>query len=239
MSVTFELDPAHPGEWAEGLDAAAAALEAGGLVVLPTETVYGIACRPDMPDATERLFAAKRRPGTLNLPILASTADQAWSIGIRSQEAQRLADRFWPGPLTLILRRTDDAMTWNLGERKRSVGVRVPDHAIATALLERTGSLAVTSANLSGEPPLEDRASLEATFADAAAVILTLSPDAPPPAGASSTVVDLTRTLGTAGAPTPVILRKGPIGPNQIVEVTGLVVTSFPAAPESAPGGTR
>jgi len=211
MSPTFELDPARPEEWADGLDAAAAALVAGELVVLPTETVYGIACRPDLPEATERLFAAKQRPGTLNLPILAASADEAWLVGVRSDLAERLADRFWPGPLTLVLRRTDRSRTWELGDVPDSVGVRVPDHPIAVTLLGRTGHLAVTSANISGEPPLHERAPIEGTFADTAAVILALPPDAPRPPGASSTVVDLTWLM-------PRILREGSISRNMLAE---------------------
>lgn len=239
MSVTFELHPERPDEWSEALDAAAAALDAGGLAVLPTETVYGIACRPDLPEATDRLFAAKLRPGTLNLPILAASTEEAWSIGVRSEQAGRLADRFWPGPLTLVLKRTDHAREWRLGEREPSVGVRVPRHAMATALLERTGPLAVTSANLSGEPPLADRASITSTFGEAATVILVLPHDAPPPAGASSTVVDLTTTLGSGVVAKPIILREGPISRSELAEVAGLVFIPPPAAPESAPGGTR
>jgi L-threonylcarbamoyladenylate synthase len=239
MSTTFELDPARPDEWSDGITAAAAALDAGGLVVLPTETVYGIASRPDLAEATDRLFAAKERPGTLNLPILAASPEEAWSIGVRSEQAGRLADRFWPGPLTLVLNRTDHSLPWGLGERERSVGVRVPRHAIATALLELTGSLAVTSANVSGEPPLADRNSLQATFGETASVILVLPPDAPPPGGASSTVVDLTQTLAMSVVGKAVILREGPISRNELKEVVGLLFVPPPTAPGSAPGGTR
>ena len=78
MGVTYEVDPADPDPVA--LDAARQVLAAGGLVVLPTDTVYGIAARPDLPGATERLFEAKRRPPALNLPILASSEPQAWEV---------------------------------------------------------------------------------------------------------------------------------------------------------------
>jgi L-threonylcarbamoyladenylate synthase len=228
MSRTFELDPARPDGSSDGIAAAAAALEAGGLVVLPTETVYGIACRPDLPEATARLFAAKRRPGTLNLPILTESAEEAWLVGERSQTAEQLAERFWPGPLTLVLRRTDRSRMWELGELPDSVGVRVPRHPIATALLERTGPLAVTSANVSGEPPVTDRRSIEATFGDAADVLLLLPADAPAPGGASSTVLDLTRLL-SVGIPFPVLVREGPIRDEDLASV---VLLGIPPRPE-------
>ena len=224
MSTTFELDPARPDAWSEGIVAAAGALESGGLVVLPTETVYGIACRPDLSEATGRLFAAKQRPGTLNLPILAATTDAAWLVGERSREALALAERFWPGPLTLVLQRTERSRPWQLGELADSVGVRVPSHAIATALLERTGPLAMTSANLSGQPPRSDRTLLEATFVDTVAVILVLPAGAPPPTGASSTVVDLTSFAAR-------LLREGPIGRDRLAEALpshGHLITGEP-----------
>ena len=236
---TIALDPARPDGWSRALYEAASALDAGGLVVLPTETVYGIACRPDLPEATDRLFAAKQRPGTLNLPILAASAAEAWLVGVRSDQAERLADRFWPGPLTLVLKRTDRSRAWRLGERQQSVGVRVPDHPIAMALLRRTGSLAVTSANLSGQPPLADRASIEATFAAAASVVLVLPPDGTPAEGASSTVVDLTQALGMGGLAQPLVLREGPIDLNELAGVLGFVFSPPPSAPGSAPGATR
>jgi L-threonylcarbamoyladenylate synthase len=236
---TFEVDPSRPDGWSDALGEAASALDAGGLVVLPTETVYGIACRPDVPEATDRLFAAKQRPGTLNLPILAASAEEAWLVGIRSDQAERLADQFWPGPLTVVLRRTDHSIAWSLGERQQSVGVRVPDHPIATALLQRTGPLAVTSANLSGRAPLDDRVAIEATFTAVASVILVLPPDAPRPEGASSTVVDLTQALGVSVLAQPLILREGPIDCHELADVLGFVFIPPPIAPEGAPGGTR
>ena len=185
------------------------------------------------------MFAAKLRPGRLNLPILTSTADEAWLVGARSGQAERLAGRFWPGPLTLVVKRMDHPLAWELGELTHSVGVRVPRHPIAMALLERAGPLAVTSANITGEPPLAYRAAIEATFGETAAVILALPPDAPPPEGVSSTVVDLTQILGMGVVEKPVILREGPIGRNELMNVVGLLFNPPPTAPESAPGGTR
>ena len=201
----FEVDPARPEAAGEAIQAAAAALQAGELVVLPTETVYGIAARPDHASATRNLFEAKRRPAGLNLPILAPTAEAAWTVGVENRGAHNLASEFWPGPLTLVLPRTDSARAWYLGDEPNTVGVRVPDHQIASRLLARTGPIAATSANLSGETPLDSRDDLVAAFGDAVAVYLVLRPGLPPPHGQASTVVDLI-------ADAPKVLRGGPIG---------------------------
>lgn len=200
----FEVDPAQRDTTHQAIEAATTALRSGTLVVLPTETVYGIAARPDDESATRKLFEAKRRPAGLNLPVLAPTAESSWTVGVKTPGAENLAREFWPGALTLVLPRTDVARDWYLGDEPDTVGVRVPDHSIASRLLARTGPIATTSANLSGQPPLASRDDLVAAFGDAVAVYLVLPPGLPPPEGQASTVVDL-----TAGAPK--VLRDGPI----------------------------
>lgn len=208
--MSYEVDAANPDRAA--LDAAADALAGGGLVIFPTETVYGIAARPDVPAATDRLFDAKQRPSSLNVPVLTSSATEAWHVAEPTTGARALAAAFWPGPLTLVLRRTDRSRTWMLGDSPDTVAVRVPDHPVPLALLELTGPLAVTSANISGQPPAMDRDALRATVGDRAEVILVLPPDAPPPGGVASTVVDLTG--GDIG-----ILRRGAIPEAEIRRV--------------------
>jgi L-threonylcarbamoyladenylate synthase len=191
---------------------------AGDLVVFPTETVYGIAARPDEVGAT-KLFEAKRRPIGLTLPVLAPTTDAAWTVGVTSPAAERLAAEFWPGPLTIVLSRTDLSKPWYLGDQADTVGVRVPDYPIALQLLERTGPIAATSANLSGRPPLSGRDELVGAFGDAVAVYLVLPEGHSPAEGQASTVVDLT------GA-TPKVLREGPIDRSRIEAVAGRSATS-------------
>jgi len=188
----LEVDPSRPDQTGEALDRAAQALAAGELVVVPTETVYGLAARPDLPGATARVFEAKRRPAALTLPVLAADPDRAWTIARPGSAARRLAGAFWPGPLTMVLPRTERSKPWHLGERAGSIGVRVSDHPITRGLLELAGPLAATSANVSGRPPIGDPEAIVATFGAAVAVYLVLPRGAPPPAGSPSTVVDLT-----------------------------------------------
>ena len=182
------------------MGAAVRALDEGQLVVLPTDTVYGVGARGDVPGATVRLFEAKRRPRGLTLPVLAADAGQAWAVAVPDDRARRMAARFWPGPLTLVLPRTEVAEGWDLGEARNTVGVRVPAHGVSQVLLRLTGSLPVTSANLSGEPTPPDCGEVRAVLGDAVAVYLCAGPGG----GAASTVLDLT-------GPSPRLLREGAI----------------------------
>lgn len=177
---------------------ASEALASGQLVIFPTDTVYGLAARPDDAVATRKLFLAKGRSEDLAIPVLAGSVRDAHEVGEFDERAELLAGA-WPGKITLVLPRTAEALGWSLGGDGGTVGVRIPKHPLALALLARTGPLAVTSANRSGEPPLEDGDSLAAVFGDEVAVYLCQ--DAPL-SGAPSTVIDLT-------GPEPVILRAG------------------------------
>lgn len=197
MSETFDVSDGQTGS---ALDAAARALDEGRLVVLPTDTVYGVAVRGDVPGATARLFDAKRRSRGLTLPILAADAGQAWAVAVSDDRARRLAARFWPGPLTLVLPRTEIAQGWDLGDARDTVGVRVPAHDVALALLRATGPLPVTSANRSGVPTPPDCEGVRAALGEAVAVYLC----AGPAGGTASTVVDL-------AGPSPRLLREGAI----------------------------
>jgi L-threonylcarbamoyladenylate synthase len=167
---------------------AAAAARAGELVVFPTDTVYGIGTRPDDPTATTRVFDAKGRPRELELPILVVSLAQAREVAAFDQRADDLATRLWPGALTLVLPRTPASRSFDLGGDLATIGVRMPHHPLALALLARTGPLAVTSANRSGQPTPVDCGDLERVFGDRVAVYLCGDR---PMAGPPSTVVDL------------------------------------------------
>jgi L-threonylcarbamoyladenylate synthase len=170
------------------IEDAAEALRRGELVVFPTDTVYGLAARPDDPVATARCFDAKRRPHGLSLPILAASVEAARAVARFDDRADRVASALWPGALTLILPRTETSAPWELGANADSIGVRVPRHPLALALLELTGPLAVTSANLSGRPPAGTCDELQAFFGDQVAVYLCRDEEGD---GAASTVLDL------------------------------------------------
>lgn len=182
------------------MTAALQALEAGRVVALPTDTVYGLGVDPFRPGASDRLFAIKRRPRTVDLPLLVAGADQVLTVATAVPPiAARLMGRYWPGPLTLVVPRRPD-LAADLGDDEATVGVRCPDHEVPLALCRRRGPLATTSANLHGQPTLTTAAEVEAALGEALAVVL----DGGPCAGEPSTVVDCT---GEA----PKCLREGRI----------------------------
>ena len=188
---------------------AIAATHRGELIVFPTDTVYGIAAAPDVAAAAARLFDAKQRPRDLTLPILAGSMEDARSVGVLDDRAERLAAALWPGPLTLVVPRTARSAPWQLGGDDASVGVRIPAHRLARAVLAG-GPLATTSANRSGEPPATTCDDLHAVFGDEVALYLC---DDEPLVGRASTVVSL---LG----PEPVILRAGDIDADAVARLS-------------------
>jgi L-threonylcarbamoyladenylate synthase len=188
-------------------EAVRAALQ-GRLIVLPTDTVYGIGARPDDPVATGRLFEAKGRPRGLGLPVLVPSRAAAEDVSVFDERARSLAGRFWPGPLSLVLPRAERSRGWHLGEGVGTIAVRMPHDLLALAVLARTGPLAVTSANRSSEPTLTTCEGLREVFGDEVDVYLCREE---PLEGRPSTVVDL-----TGGAPR--ILRPGALGAADISE---------------------
>jgi len=201
---------------------AAAAARRGELIVFPTDTVYGIGTRPDDPAATARVFDAKRRPRDLTLPVLVAARADARVVARFDERAERIAGATWPGPLTLVLPRTAASAAWDLGGNRTTIGVRMPSHPLALAVLAGAGPLAVTSANRSGEPPATTCDELDAAFGDLVSVYLCTDE---PLVGGSSTVVDLT-------GDEPVILRAGAVSADAIARLwdgEGPLVDSGPA----------
>ncbi|MBV6466178.1 MAG: Threonylcarbamoyl-AMP synthase [Anaerolineales bacterium] len=175
-------------------------LRAGGLVVFPTDTVYGLGSLAFDQAAIESIYAVKGRPLEKAIPILiADAADLDRLARAVTDLARRLASRFWPGPLTLVLPKRADLPA--AVSATRTVGVRVPDHAAARALLRAAGPMAVTSANLSGRS--SPRSAEEAASQLGGRVPLVLD-GGETPGGVPSTVVDVSGSV-------PVILREGPL----------------------------
>ena len=195
--------------WERAVGGAAEAALRGALIVFPTDTVYGIGTRPDDPDATDRLFAAKGRERDLGLPVLAATRAGAEEVALLDDRARVLASRFWPGPLSIVCPRTERSRSWALGSDVATVAVRVPHHPLALALLALTGPLATTSANRSGKPTPSTCDALRSVFGDAVDVYLCQEQ---PLEGRASTVVDLTGSDLT-------IVREGDLGERELRQV--------------------
>ena len=190
---------------------AVAAVGRGELIVFPTDTVYGIGADPRDPAATGRLFDAKRRPRDLTLPVLTATLDVARTLARFDDRAERLATALWPGPLTLVMPRSDVSRMWDLGREGETIGLRVPSHPLALAVLSAAGPLATTSANRTGSPPAVTCDELHVVFGDLVAVYLC---EERPLSGAASTVVDL------SGADA-CILRAGDVDRDRIGRLLG------------------
>jgi L-threonylcarbamoyladenylate synthase len=195
---------------AAGRARAVAVLRAGGVVALPTDTVYGIGVALETPGGIERLFAAKRRPPDKAVMLLLADAGQAPEIGDLGPVARELARSFWPGGLTLVVpRRADVLLPPALTAGTSTIGLRVPDHDAPRALAAAVGPLPVTSANRSGEPECRNAPAIEATLGHGVDLVLD---GGEAHGGPASTVVDCT---GTA----PRVLRAGAIDPGRIDEV--------------------
>jgi tRNA threonylcarbamoyl adenosine modification protein (Sua5/YciO/YrdC/YwlC family) len=172
------------------LQAAADVLCRGLPVVVPTDTVYGLAANPARDGATDRLFAIKGRPGSVALPVLVANVEQAAGVagplGLPSV-AQRLVATFWPGALTIVIGRRP-GLGWELGGHDDTIGVRCPAHSWIRRLCARVGPLATTSANRHGEAPLTTASAVERLLGQRLALVV----DGGTCDGAPSTVVDLT-----------------------------------------------
>ncbi|MEU6410687.1 L-threonylcarbamoyladenylate synthase [Microbispora sp. NPDC046933] len=213
--MSRRYDCADQTERTAGLTDAASAVRRGDLVVLPTDTVYGIGADAFTPSAVNALLEAKGRGRETPVPVLVGTVRAAnalvESLGTYGQD---LVDAFWPGPLTLILR-ANRSLSWDLGDSKGTVAVRMPLHPVALDLLKETGPMAVSSANRSGNPPAVTADEAEEQLGDSVAVYLDGGPcdDNVP-----STILDLTTAV-------PRVLRKGAIPVDKIRNLVGYLAT--------------
>jgi L-threonylcarbamoyladenylate synthase len=178
------------GDIDEAVKVAAETLRAGEVVALPTDTVYGLAALPWDPGHTGRLFRLKGRGSDVPVAVLCADVGQALGLadGDRMPEgARRIAERLWPGPLTLVLPRRV-GLGYALGRPEHTIGVRCPDHELVRALAREVGPLATTSANRHGEATPPTAAGVVEVFGDGLGLVLDAGPCAEPP----SAVVDAT-----------------------------------------------
>ena len=173
----------------DGLAAAALAVRRGELVLLPTDTVYGIGCDAFDPAAVKRLLGAKGRGREMPPPVLVSTLTTMDALAVDIPEwARLLTDHFWPGPLTLVLHQ-QSSLQWDLGDARGTVALRMPEHDIALDLIQRTGPLAVSSANVTGMPPALDADEAIGMLGEEVVAVLD---SGRAPGGTASTIVDCT-----------------------------------------------
>ncbi len=216
------------------VNAAVEAVRVGEVVVIPTDTVYGIGCDAFDAAGVGKVLAAKGRgremPPPVLIPSVATVDGLARDV---PGYARALMERFWPGPLTLVLT-AQSSLMWDLGDTNGTVALRVPAHDVALAVLAAVGPMAVTSANVTGEPPATTAAAAQQQLGDAVTVYVD---GGTAPGGPASTIVDCTGV-------DPVVLRPGPITGEQVDEVVEQargygaqqqVSSAWPSAPTDAP----
>ncbi len=187
--MTERFDTSDEQQREDGLAAAALAVRRGELVIIPTDTVYGIACDAFDAAAVTRLLEAKGRGRDMPPPVLISTVTTLDALAADVPDwARLLAEEFWPGPLTLVCRQ-QQSLQWDLGDTRGTVAVRIPDHDVALDLIQRTGPLAVSSANLSGMTAATDVDDALSMLADDVSATLDSGST---PGMTASTIVDCT-----------------------------------------------
>lgn len=212
--MSARYDCADPVQLLQGITQAELALRRGELVVLPTDTVYGIAAEAFDPVAVDGLLKAKGRGRDMPPPVLVGTVRAAMALVMDLADTGKdLIDEFWPGGLTLVCR-ASPTLVWDLGETKGTVAVRMPLHQVALELLKKTGPLAVSSANVSGQPPATTADEAVAQLGDSVSVYLDAGPC---PGDVPSTIVDLTGSV-------PRLLRRGVISVDRLQEVVPLAI---------------
>jgi L-threonylcarbamoyladenylate synthase len=212
--VSAIYDCSVPALRTAGLAAAAGAVRGGRLVVLPTDTVYGIGCDAFDPAAVQGLLAAKGRGPQMPVPVLVGswTTIDGLVLGM-PRHARSLIEAFWPGGLSLVLPHAP-SLAWNLGDTRGTVMLRMPLHPVALELLRGFGPMAVSSANRTGQPPATTAAEAKQQFGDDVPVYLDGGPSGDP---VPSTIVDLT-------GENPMVLREGAVTADQVSDVLGIAV---------------
>ncbi|GAA1478779.1 L-threonylcarbamoyladenylate synthase [Nocardioides aestuarii] len=218
MTSAQRLPTGTDEEREEAVAAASLAVQRGDLVVIPTDTVYGIGADAFDKDAVKALLAAKGRGREMPPPVLVSAATtvDALASGVPGY-AKALIEAFWPGPLTLVCTQ-QPSLQWDLGDTRGTVAVRMPDHPVALSVLERTGPLAVSSANKTGRPAATDADTAVEMLGEDVAVVVDAGTS---PGGEASTIVDVTGSQGR-------VLRRGALSLealNEVLEPLGATLT--------------
>ncbi|HSR83896.1 MAG TPA: L-threonylcarbamoyladenylate synthase [Streptosporangiaceae bacterium] len=219
MSAWF--DCADESQRVDGLAAAVTAVLNGELVVLPTDTVYGLGADAFSPPAVTRLLNAKGRGRDMPPPVLVGTVRAATAlVEDMGPDGQRLIDEFWPGGLTLVCRAAR-TLNWDLGDTRGTVAIRMPEDSVALDLLRETGPMAVSSANLTGQPAATTAEVAREQLGESVSVYLnngTVS------GGVASTIVDLT-------GPQPRLLRRGAISVGRLREIAAVMAGAEAGSP--------
>ncbi|SDU51615.1 L-threonylcarbamoyladenylate synthase [Gordonia westfalica] len=207
MSIVFDCN--DPQSRSAGIRAAVGAAKAGRLVVVPTDTLYGVGCDAFDSDAVGSLLAAKHRGRDMPVPVLVGSWQSIDGLVLSVPQAARdLIEAFWPGGLSLVVRQAP-SLAWDLGDTDGTVMLRMPLHPVAIELLREVGPMAVSSANVSGRPPATTADEAREQLGDEISVYLD---GGPAPAAQASTIVDV------SGAE-PRILREGAITAEAVAEV--------------------
>jgi L-threonylcarbamoyladenylate synthase len=215
--VTDVFDCADPEQRSRGIASAAGAVKNGRLVVLPTDTVYGIGADAFDSSAIAALLSAKGRGRDMPVGVLVGSWHTIDGLALMVPQATRdLIRAFWPGALSLVVRQAP-SLQWDLGDARGTVMLRMPLHPVAIELLREVGPMAVSSANVSGRSPAVDAGEARNQLGDLVDVYLDAGPAAQQ---AASTILDLT-------GPEPRILRSGPVSAEGIAEVLGLDAASL------------
>jgi L-threonylcarbamoyladenylate synthase len=215
--VTDVFDCADPEQRSRAITSAAAAVKNGGLVVLPTDTVYGIGADAFDSSAVAALLSAKGRGRDMPVGVLVGSWHTIDGLALMVPQSTRdLIRAFWPGALSLVVRQAP-SLQWDLGDARGTVMLRMPLHPVAIELLREVGPMAVSSANVSGRPPAVDAGEARNQLGDLVDVYLDAGPAAQQ---AASTILDLT-------GPEPRILRSGPVSAEGIAAVLGLDTASL------------
>ena len=211
MSVRYDCRDAQART--AGIEAAVTAARAGELIVLPTETVYGIGADAFIPAAVTTMLAAKGRGRNMPPPVLVGTARAAAAL-VEDLGAfgQDLIDEFWPGALTLVFR-ANQTLLWDLGDTKGTVALRMPLHPVALEVLKQAGPLAVSSANRTGQPAATSVDQAQEQLSEAVSVYLDGGPSTE---GVPSTILDLTGVI-------PKVLRVGAISVDRLRAVSSVI----------------